>query len=448
MTRTRRLVSGIGTSALSRGAAAIIPIITVPVALQALGQTHYGAWAAALSFTAFATFADLGIGAGLMTRLPAALAAEDYRLGRRYVATGYVALSLVTLLALAVIWALRWVIDWGVVIGGRESLDDPAVEWIVLVTLSGFASNIVAMLIVRVQQAAQQISRSNLWQTGGSLASLTAVLVAAQSGVSGPAFVAVAAFVPTAVSVLNTVVFFRTGLGRKLRPGIAALEWPVARALMDVGGRFLLITLLMGAFLGSDAWIVAHAASLDAVSAYAIPSRVFAVVGTAVSVLTMPLWPTSSHAIASGDLEWVTRATRRLSNITPAIVGLVSVIAALFGPALLGWWLGGQLQVDQTLLWGFALWNVAQAVVGPVMMVQNAAGVLRPQIIGYAILVLLVPAKWLTIIWFGTTWIPFVTTAAYLMTIWPAAIIGYRRAMISVRQRRDAAVEVLPEVAL
>jgi O-antigen/teichoic acid export membrane protein len=210
---------------------------------------------------------------------------------------------------------------------------------------------------------------------------------------------------------------------------------------MGVGARFLLITLLMGVSLGSDAWIVAHAASLSDVPNYAIPARIFAVIGTAVSVLTMPLWPTSAHAVASGDLEWVTRATRRLSVLTPVVVGLVSVTAAVLGPTLISWWLGGRLQVDPTMLWGFALWNVAQAVVGPVFMVQNAVGVLKPQIIGYAILLLVVPMKWLTVVAIGTTWVPYVTTIAYCLAIWPAAITGYRGAMRLVRDRRATATE-------
>lgn len=439
MTRTQRLLSGIATSALSRGVAAIIPIVTVPLALQALGETHYGAWAAALSFTAFATFADLGIGAGLMTTLPVAIATEDYRRGRRYVATGYIALGLVTSLALAVIWSLRLVINWGVAVGGREALGDPAIETIVLITLSGFVLNVTAMLIVRVQQAAQQIARSNLWQTAGSIAGLLAMLSAARAGVHGPAFVAVAAFVPAAVSILNTILFFRTTLGRKLSPRLSAFEWPVARSLMAIGSRFLLITLLMGISLGSDAWIMAHAASLSNVPNYAVPARIFGVIGTAVSVLTAPLWPTSSHAVASGDLEWVTRATRRLSILTPIIVGLISVAAAASGPKLISWWLGGKLLVDPALLWGFAIWNVAQAVVGPAFMVQNAVGVLRPQIIGYAFLLVLVPMKWLTVITLGMTWVPYVTAAGYLLAVWPAAFIGYRKAMRLVHDRRESA---------
>lgn len=438
MTRTQRLLSGIATSALSRGVAAIVPIITVPLALRALGATHYGAWAAALSFTAFATFADLGIGAGLMTKLPAAIATEDYRRGQRYVATGYVALGIVTLLGLAAVWALRLVMNWGVAVGGREAEGDSAIELIVLITLSGFIVNVTAMLIVRVQQAAQQIARSNLWQTAGSVAGLLAMLAAVHTGIHGAGFVAVSAFIPAVVSIANTILFFRTDLGRKLSPRIRAFEWSVAKSLMGIGSRFLLITALMGVSLGSDAWIVAHAASLSDVPGYAIPARVFGVIGTAVSVLTVPLWPTSSHAVASGDLEWVTRSTRRLSIVTPAIVGLVSVAGAVLGPTLINSWLGGKVHVEPMLLWGFALWNVAQAVVGPAFMVQNAVGVLKPQIIGYAVLVILVPVKWLAVTTIGTTWVPFVTTAGYCLAIWPAAISGYRRSMRLVYARRES----------
>ncbi|NEN05450.1 lipopolysaccharide biosynthesis protein [Diaminobutyricibacter tongyongensis] len=427
--RGQRLLGGIASSAVSRGTAAIAPIITVPVALTALGVEGYGAWSAALALTAFTAFADLGIGAGLMTRLSASIASGDVVRSRRLVSSAYTALGLVVTLALILLWASSAFVPWARVVGGVGSEANGEVGAIALVTLTGFILNVIAGLIVRVQYAAQEVARSNLWQASGSVAGIIAVLVAASLGATGAVFVAVAAFVPILVAGMNAVLFFSGKVGKQFRPSVRDFHLSTTRDLASIGGRFLTISITMSVALGVDSWIVAQTSSLSQVPEYAIPARVFAMVGTLVSVLTIPLWPTSAEALSAGDTAWVRRTARRMTMITPAIVGAASVIAVVAAPFAFNVWLGGKVPIDFFLLAGLALWNVVQACVAPAFMVQNAAGVLRPQMIGYAVLLAIFPVKWIVASTLGFAWLPLVTSIAYVLIIWPAAWVGYRRAL-------------------
>ncbi|WP_158862999.1 MATE family efflux transporter [Leifsonia sp. AG29] len=437
--RGQRLLGGIASSAVSRGTAAIAPIVTVPVALSALGVEGYGAWSAALALTAFTSFADLGVGAGLMTRLSASMAVGDVIRSRRLVSSAYTALGLVVAVALILLWGSSAVVPWAAVVGGHESAARSDVAAIALVTLSGFILNVLAGLIVRVQYAAQEVARSNLWQASGNVAGILAVLLAASAGATGAGFVAVAAFVPVLVAATNAILFFSRRAGRGIAPSVRHFHLSTTRDLASIGFRYLVISLLMSVSLGVDSWIVAQTSSLSDVPEYAIPARVFAMVGTLVSVLTIPLWPTSAEAMSSGDTAWVRRTARRMTIVTPAIVGVVSLVAVAAAPLAFHIWLGGKVQTDLFLLVGFALWNIVQACVAPAFMVQNAAGALRPQIIGYLILLAVFPVKWVVAATFGFTWLPLITSIAYVVIIWPAAWIGYRRAV-------NGPLEALPSV--
>lgn len=427
--RHQRLLGGIASSAVSRGTAAIAPIVTVPIALTALGVAGYGAWSAALALTAFTSFADLGIGAGLMTRLSATMAVGNVVKSRRLVSSAYTALGAVVLTALLLLWGSSFFVPWAAVVGGPASAADSNVGAIALVTLSGFILNVLAGMIVRVQYAAQEVARSNIWQASGNIAGIAAVLLAASLGATGAGFVAVAAFVPILVAAANAILFFSRGKGRRISPSVRHFHLSTTRDLASIGFRYLVISIMMSVSLGVDSWIVAQTSSLSDVPDYAIPARVFAMVGTLVSVLTIPLWPTSAEALSSGDTGWVRRTARRMTIVTPAIVGLVSIAAVFAAPFAFHIWLGGKVQNDLFLMAGLALWNIVQACVAPAFMVQNAAGTLRPQIIGYAILLLVFPVKWIVTASFGFTWLPFITSIAYMVIIWPAARIGYRQAL-------------------
>lgn len=427
--RVAQVRAGIITSTLSRGAAAVAPIITVPIALEALGKDHYGAWSAALAMTALAVFADLGLGAGLMTRLSGAIAVGDSELSRKLVSTAYACLTAAVSVLLVGLWFSGALLDWGSFLAGSSGRGDHDIEVIVLLTLSAFLLNVVASLIVRVQYAVGHMGRSNLWQASATCLGVVGMFLAAQLDASGAAFVAVAAFITPTVALLNTLTFFRSKVGSPLRPQVGAADFDTARGLMSLGLGFLAITVLMGLSISIDTWIVGRVSSLTDAADFSVTLRVFAVIGTSVSILSIPLWPSHAAALSSGDVQWVRRVTRRMLVLSPLIVCLVSVAAVLLFPHVIPIWLGQEFRISKPLLWGFACWNVVQAIAAPLFMVQNAAGVLRPQLLGYLALLVVIPAKWVVVETLNFSWVPFVTVVGYTLFILPAAIVGYRAAL-------------------
>ncbi|MGH3703160.1 MAG: lipopolysaccharide biosynthesis protein [Agromyces sp.] len=437
MSRTRRLIGGIATSFVSRGLAALAPLVTVPAALGFLGVGPYGAWAAALALTSFAAFADLGIGAGLMTKLADALAVGDRARASRLIASGYAAVGSLCALVLVALWSLAPFVDWSVLITGTR--EEPGVETrgIVLVTLTAFIVGVVTSLIVRVQYGAQQIAGSNLWSSAGSIAGIVMTFAAVGIASGQAQFIAIVSFTPIVVALANTAWFFSLGRGRAFRPRFRDIGRIEIVALLRLGWRFLAIQILMTLSLSTDAWIVGQAVSLEAATAYSIPARIFAVIGVAVSVLTIPLWPSNAEAIRQGDVAWVRRITRRMTIISPAVAAALAVAGIVWGPAAIDWWLDGAIETPSAFLIGLGAWAVVQAIVAPAFMVQNSVEVLRPQLIGYLLLLIAVPLKFVVASSAGYEFLPFVSVACYCVLIWPAALIGYRRSMAVARRRSE-----------
>ncbi|MFB0836784.1 hypothetical protein ACETK3_02130 [Arthrobacter sp. E44] len=406
------------------------PFVTVPVSLQYLGASLYGAWAAALSLTAVAVFADLGIGAGLMTRLAKAMAEDDTSRARRLVSTAYLALSLAVVICLISLWASSLSVDWAVVVGRSSSAGDPEVESLTLLTLSAFILNIVGSLIIRVQYAMQQVGRSNIWQGAASVVGIVAVLVAARIDAGSGFFIALASFSPVCVALVNTLLFFAGRDGRSISPRLNQFNLNDLKDLAGIGGRFLLITVLMAMTLSSDNWIIAQTVSLSEVTNFAIPARIFAMFGVITAILTTPLWPLNAAALQNGDTAWVRAITKRMVIITSLSVGGLAVIGILLGKQAIGWWLGSAVIPSSTLLCGLGLMVFVQAVVAPLFMVQNGGGVLMAQTVGYILFLIVVPVKWFIATHIGTMWIPFAGAIFYCVLVWPAAFIGYRQTLL------------------
>jgi O-antigen/teichoic acid export membrane protein len=437
--RSQTLVVGILTSVLNRGLAAAIPLLVVPIGLNYLGATGYGVWATALSLTGLVVFADLGIGTGLMTRLGALDIDDDddAATARRYVASAYAMASVVSLVSLvALLGSARWV-DWPALVGIPPESAASAVEPIVLVTLSGFIVNIVGGLIVRVQYGLGQQGRSNLWQTAGGLATLAGTYLGAALDQGSGAFVACAAYAAVATSFLNAVTFFNfSPIGKRIRPRLHNARVATTRALVSLGAKFLVLSVLMSVSIALDPWIVARTAAIDEVPNYSIPFRLFALIGAISVMLTLPLWPLHARALSSGDIAWIRRITRLMTTGSALTVAVVCVLAVVAGPRFLNLWLDNQVDAPPALWIGLAIWWIVQSLTGPAFMVQNGAEILRPQTVGYLLLLLAFPVKWWVSQRFGYEWIPYVGCGFYVLFVWPACYVGYSRAVAPVRHRR------------
>jgi O-antigen/teichoic acid export membrane protein len=434
--RSRTLTVGVVSSAASRGLAVLTPLLVVPVGLHYLGTSAYGAWAVALSVTSMLMFADLGIGSGLMTRL-GQVADSDARRARTYVTNAYAVVTAIVVVAMSLLMLSTAFVSWPALLGVAPD-ERRGIEGILVVTLAAFVVNIGASLIVRVQYGLGQQGLSNAWQIGASLASLGATYSAAALDPGRTWFVAMAAFAPIAVSMLNTASFFGwSPRGTAMRPSVRLLDAAVARELISLGGRFLAITALLAVTTQSDLWIVSWTTGLEGAADYSIPYRVFSVIGALALVLTLPLWPLHAEAVASGDSAWIRRITRKMLVANLGLVGGLSLVSALVGPPAVDIWLDGALQQEHTLWFGLALWWLVQCLTGPAFMVQNGATVLRPQLVGYTVMLTSLPVKWWVGELGGHEWIPWVGAALYALILWPACWVGYNRSLRLVEDQRS-----------
>ena len=429
--RSRRLASGIVTALLSRATGAVVPLVLIPITLSYLGAELYGLWMAATALTGMVAFADLGLGNGLMTKLAPCYAEGDTERARRYVSTAYLILLVVSATTCGLLWLLSHVIPWSVLLNADGTASPEDARAVALVCLTAFVLNIPLALVVRVQYAYQQVGRSNIWQAAGSLAALPLTLGAVHAGLPPVAVVAATVLGPVLVNLVNTGwMFLRQRPDIAPRPG--AVDPRLARELLRLSGLFFLLTILWSAALQADTLVVAHALGLASVTAYAVPVRVFNLLGLLVTLVNLPLWPANGDALARGDLGWVRRTTRRMTLFSVSAVLLPAVGLVLVGGRLVDTWFGVPAGADPWLLGGLALWMVALAAVSPRAMVQNAAGVVRPQLLGVSLyLVLSVGAKWYGATRYGVVAVPYLSVVGYVLTVVPCTVYGYRRALTS-----------------
>jgi len=438
--RTKSLLRGIAGSVVSRGLGVLAPLLLIPVMLRYLGPTYAGLWMTLIAVAALTVFADLGLGNGLMTRLPPALASNDLALARRLVSSSYAVLSVIALTVTAFLWATLPLGLWSSVFDPQGVADPRAVNLLAVACLTAFTVNVPCALVTRLFYATQRAASAALWQAAASLAPILPVLVFVGLDAGPVAVVLVSVIAGPVVNLISTGWFF-TRISPTLRPARALVAWNDMGGMLKLGAQFFALTVALVVANSLDNLIIAQVLGLAAVTAFAVPARVFLQLGQVVSLINVPLWAANADALSRGEIAWVRRVTRRMILVSTAALVTVSVPLVLFGEELISLWTGEPFDVPVLLTSGLAVWWLLMASLSPLFMVQNAAGVIRPQLVGWsAYAILSIPAKAYVAATEGAAAVPWVGVGLLIVTVVPTALHGYRVAMRQVASTGTAKV--------
>ena len=298
----------IALSAVTSGVAKVITIattlISVPLTLHYLGPERYGMWITMSSFLTMLSFADLGIGNGLLNAVAAAYGRDDRQEIRRYVSSAFFVLTIIAAVILVLFAAAYPYISWFKIFNVQSDLARREAGPALAIVVACIALGVPASIVQRVQTGMQLGFMANLWQCFASTLGLIGLIIAIQfeAGLNWLVLAFVGA--PLAASFLNSFIFFGR-LQPDLAPSLVAVSRDAVTRIVGTGLLFLGLQIAGSIILASDSIFVAQVLGAEAVTQYSVPERMFAFI-TLISTMTlMPLWPAYGEARARGDHVWV-----------------------------------------------------------------------------------------------------------------------------------------------
>ncbi len=362
----------------ARGISILTALVSIPLTLQYLGTERFGMWMTLSAFSMLLGFTDFGIGNSVLTAVAHSSGQAGASRLPRQVASAYAAMSGIAGAMLVILLLAYGLLSWPRLfnvaspLAAAESGPSAAVFFVILALTTPLT------LIYRIQLGLQQGFRASLWQSAGNVAALVALVVATQLEASLPWLVLAVAGAPLAVAIVNTLDFF---LFRRpdLRPRFGAIDSRTIRQLASGGALFLILQVCAAVMFQSNTIIIAQLLGADAVASFAVPDRMFAMVGVLLSLVLTPLWPAYGEAAARGDITWV-RRTLRLSLVLAVTVALaLAVVFVLLGPTLVDWWVGGLVAPPFALFIALGVWKVIEAAGNAVAIFLNGVNEIAVQ---------------------------------------------------------------------
>ena len=425
--RFRRIGLTTASSIAARGISFATSLITVPLTLHYLGAERYGMWATLSSIIALASFADLGLGNGLLNALASAHGRDDHEAGSREVSTAFILLlGIAATIGVAFLLAyphIAWPRVYNVKSTEAIAEAGPATAAFIGCILANLPLGIVA----RVRQGYQEGYRTSVFDAAGNVLGLLLVLLAIKLQAPLVWLVLAMAGAPVLASLTHSVVLF--GHDRPwLRVDAARFDRKTAGRLLHHGGLFFALQ-LAGSFVSApDNAIIAQTLGATSVAHYAVAARLFSTSMILSDVALAPLWPAYGEAIARGDLQWVNRTLVRSLQVTALASILVASLLIVGGNTILALWVGPGFGVPLAFRLGFGIWTTVATLGAAVAMYLNAANLMRVEV---ACAVVWVPAslvlRVVMVSRFGISGVPWAMVVAYIALVAvPLGVLGLR----------------------
>jgi O-antigen/teichoic acid export membrane protein len=344
--RGRRILLSYATAGLSKGVAAAVQLLALPVVALALGAERFGALlvlggAGAICCVparAIVAAASIGVARARGLGNDAQAGAELWSAALLSTALGFAAAAIVGVAAL--------LLDPAMLFGaGVAGIAGEARAGLAALVLLIFATYFLAW-VEGVRTGYEENHFNNLFALVGSAAALAGIAAAWAWAPTIPAFfVAIYVLYPLLqglnLALLPRARWSRAG-GRK--PSLDVIRGTARRALgWSVAQAGIVLHLQGSIYLAAQAYGLAAGALVGGMV------RLFQIFHNLMLALLNPVLPTLSHAAAAGDRRWIAGTGRHAA--IGILVGLTvpSGVIALFGDRVVATWLGLDVPPDAGL---------------------------------------------------------------------------------------------------
>jgi O-antigen/teichoic acid export membrane protein len=317
-------------SASSKVSGLALQAIAIPLVYHSLGQHRFALYLLLTAALAAMSLAQMGAGPGLTQALARANAArrrddEASLLNAAFRLTGAGAVigGSVILLVIHVVEPDRL---FGAAFANDRLEILNSANVCVFILMAQMISGVVDSALAGYQEQVL----SSMASMVGNLISVGLLILVCRHSPTIIGVVVVLFGVPTLSRASNLVALY---LRRPyLLHGVMQSSRGFYAPLLNVGLAFWTIELCSLLAQNGGTFVLARLSSTHDTDLFAIVYRYLALASSAVNVITQPLWPAITDAIAHRDTDWIRRSYARIMRALSIYSGLLAIIAMSAGP--------------------------------------------------------------------------------------------------------------------
>jgi len=376
--RYRRIILTSGSAVIVKIFSVIIMLITVPLTVNYLGAERYGLWMTISSVIALMSFADLGLGNGLVNAISHADGKGDTKEAQVDVSSTFFILLSVAFILFFIFLLTYPLIAWNKIFNAQTPIAIKESGPTMMVLVITFLINMPLGIIQRIQVGYQEGYKYQIWLILGSLLSLAGLLISIFLKAGLPWLVLAFSSGPIIATIANGINLFAK---RRLylMPKLKYFDFHVSKKLFKVGLVFFILGLFTLIANSSDNLVIAHTLGVKSVAGYEIVKKIFMF-----SMLTQfviePLWPAFGEAIQTRDYNWAKKTLTKALIYSISVGAILTLPLLFFGRQIITFWVGKEFTPSWLLLLGFYIYIIINNYIGVMSTFLNSGDLIRKQL--------------------------------------------------------------------
>ncbi len=377
--RFRRILLTGGSTVIVKLFSVLINLITVPLTVHYLGAERYGLWMAISSIMALMSFADLGLGNGLLNAISRANGRNNIKDAQTAVSSTFYMLFGIAGVLFIIFIAIYPFINWQDVFNAQTELAVKEAAPTMFVLVVTFLLNMPLGIVRRIHDGYQEGFKFQLWLILGSFISLAGLLLCIYLETGLPWLVLAFSSGQLIATFLNGIVLFAKQR-KELFPHFRSFNFTVAKYLFHEGLIFFFLSFFTLLANSSDDIILAHTLGPASVAGYEIVKKIF-LFSMVTQFVIQPLWPAFGEALESGDYNWARNTLKKALILSILISAIISLPLVLFGKQIIELWVGPDFIPSWSLLIGFYVFVLFANYGGVMSTFLNSSTLIKKQLI-------------------------------------------------------------------
>ena len=278
-------------------------LVIVPITINYLNNEVYGIWMTITSILYWITTFDIGLGNGMRNYLAEALATNDTKLGKKYISTTMLLLSLIALsMAIVLLYPLITInfnsfFNTNAIAGNELRM---AVVIAVGFTLMNFVLKNIGMIFV----AMQKYAINDLLSISGNVIALILIYILTKVTTGNLVLVVLAYTMTSCVAFLLAAIplFWKHP---ELKPSLRFFEKSLGKKIVGKGFGFFVIQISSCLVIfGAANFFITQSCGPAAVTTYNIAYKFFNLLVIAYTIILAPMWNAYTNAYVMSDRQW------------------------------------------------------------------------------------------------------------------------------------------------
>jgi O-antigen/teichoic acid export membrane protein len=345
--RSIRANKNILISLCVKGMSICLSLVLIPLTIGYVNPSRYGIWLTLSSILTWINIFDIGLGNGLRNKLAQALADQDTELAKIYVSTTFAALIVIIGLITLLFGLILPFINLNHVF---NSTDVPQKEllYTVIIVFVCVCLQFVLKILNTVLLATQRPAVNDVIIFFGSVFSFIIIYLLTKFVAGSLVYLGlVLGGVPVLMMVYANVYFFARDY-KAIAPSPAYVRLEHVKDLCSLGVQFFVIQIVYMLVFFTYSIIITQLLSPKDVTVYYIAFKYFSIITMVFDIIRNPYWSAYTEAYYKDDIPWITRTTKKLTEIWGAL-SLLAVCMVLIAPAAYKLWVGSKVAIPMSL---------------------------------------------------------------------------------------------------